>query len=167
MAKLWYTYNSQPNKENLLWDQIRHHNLDGYFPQIKVKPVNPRARKIRPYFPGYLFIQVDLKTIGISALQYMPYSKGLVSFGGEPAVVPEVLIKSLQERIAWFEEQEVQKASFKQGDKIEVVEGWLQGYEAIFDATISGKDRSRILIKTLNEYALRVEIDNHQIKRRL
>ena len=98
----------------------------------------------------------------------MPYSKGLVSFGGEPAIVPEGLIRSLQQHISWLGENERERRLYKPGDKIEVVDGVLSGYEAIFDESISGKDRSRILIRTLNDHALRVEVDNrHIIKRKI
>ena len=58
----WYVMQSKPNKEELLYEQLRTRDIDAYYPCIKVQPVNPRARKLKPYFPGYLFIKVDPET---------------------------------------------------------------------------------------------------------
>jgi transcriptional antiterminator RfaH len=38
-----------------------------------VRPVNPRARKTRPYFPGYLFVQADLAAVGLVEFRWMPH----------------------------------------------------------------------------------------------
>ena len=67
-----------------------------YYPRIRVQPVNPRARKIKPYFPGYLFVQADIQAAGQSALAYMPHSGGLVCCGSEPAPVPDTLIRAIR-----------------------------------------------------------------------
>jgi transcription antitermination factor NusG len=95
----WYTYHSQPYKEDLLWQQLQARNIEGYYPRIRVQTVNPRARKIKPYFPGYLFVHVDLDQIGISAVRWMPYGTGLVSFGGEPSIIPDGLIAAIRQRV--------------------------------------------------------------------
>jgi transcription antitermination factor NusG len=167
MTAQWYTYNSHPNKEEALWRQLQTNEINCYYPQLKVRPVNPRSRKIRPYFPGYLFIHADLEVVGISTLQYMPYSKGLVSFGGEIAVVPETLITSIKQRVDQINQQEAFRSDgkFQHGDKVVIEGGVLNGYEAIFDEKLSGTDRSRILIKFLNDYAKRIEISNQFLKK--
>ena len=104
MEKVWYAVYSQPNKEESLWRQLQRRSIDVFYPRIKVKPVNPRSRKIRPYFPRYLFVNVDLEEIGISKLQYIPFAVGLVSFGGEPAIVPENLIQTLKQKVKEIEQ---------------------------------------------------------------
>ena len=58
MGLNWYVLHSQPNKEDLLWNQILTQNIDVYYPCIPVHPVNPRSKKIKPYFRRY----VDDKT---------------------------------------------------------------------------------------------------------
>ena len=88
MAANWYALRSKPRKEEVVWKQVRTQGFEAYFPRLRVNPVNPRSRKLRPYFPGYLFVYADLEEVGVSVFQWMPHSIGLVCFGGEPAASP-------------------------------------------------------------------------------
>ena len=159
MSVEWYALHSKPNKEELLWDQLAIRRIETYYPRIRVQVINPRARKIRPYFPGYIFVHVDLEQTGISTLQWIPGARGLVAFGGEPANVPEGLIRLLQNRV-----EEINAAggelleALKVGDKVLVNEGPFAGYEAIFDARISGTERVKVLLKFLNGRQTSVEL---------
>ena len=55
MPAEWYVLRSKPNREELLLDQLLIRKMETYSPLIRVKPVNPRSRHIRAYFPGYFF----------------------------------------------------------------------------------------------------------------
>ena len=78
----------------------------------------------------------------------MPYSRGLVSFGAEPAPVPHILIQTLRKKVG-----EINAAGgellhgLKQGDQVEIQSGPFAGYEAIFDARLTGSERVRVLLK--------------------
>lgn len=95
----WYVARSKPRSEEILWRQYCLRNIESYYPCINVIPVNPRSRKTQPYFPGYLFVHVDLGVVGRSALEWVPGGAGLVSFEEEPAFVPESLIFTLRQRL--------------------------------------------------------------------
>ena len=99
MAGLWYALRSKPRKEDIVWRQVTQSGFETFYPRIRVNPVNPRSRKVQPYFPGYLFVLADLDQVGVSTFQWMPHTLGLVSFGGEPAYVPENLIIALRKRV--------------------------------------------------------------------
>ena len=92
MTESWYALRSKPRKEEVLWKQLLARDIEVYFPRIRVHPVNPRSRKLRPYFPGYMFVQADLDEVGLSKFNWMPFAIGLVSFDGVPAVIPENLM---------------------------------------------------------------------------
>lgn len=168
MSSNWYTYRSHPHKEGFLCRQLESIGLDFYYPSLKVTPVNPRSKTIRPYFPGYLFIYVDLEMIGLSTLQFMPYSKGLVQFGGEPAIVPDHLIQTIRKKLGTLNDHDLdsRQSGFSHGEKVVVVDGILDGYEAMFDESLSGNERSRILLKTLNNYAIKLEIANKSLRKK-
>ena len=168
MALLWYALRSKPRKEDAVWRQLHSEGFEVFYPRIRVNPVNPRSRKIKPYFPGYLFIQVDLDQIGVSRLQWMPHTLGLVSFGGEPANVPENLIFELRKRM-----EEIAAAGgelydgLKPGDKIYISEGPFSGYAAIFDARLPGTERVRVLLELLNNRRrVPIELPSGQIERK-
>jgi transcription antitermination factor NusG len=166
MSAHWYAFNSQPLKEDLLWQQLISRKIECFYPRIRVHVVNPRARKMRAYFPGYLFIHEDLQITGLSTFQYMPYGRGLVVFGGEPAEVPDALIHSIRQRVIEIcaDGSELIE-SYKTGDAVLIHEGVFAGYEAIFDARLTGTERVRVLLKMLNSRYMPVNLSARQIKK--
>ena len=166
MASSWYAIRSKPNKEEFLAGQLRAHGLEVYFPVLYVKPANPRSRKIRPYFPNYLFVHVDLDTVNTSDLRWMPGTSGLVSFDGKPASVPDILIDTLKKRVNNDNQTlQDQTKNFKSGDEVLIQSGLFAGYEAVFDTNISGEDRVRVLVDLLQGRKMPVEIEGRLIKR--
>ena len=146
----WYVLRSKPNKEEALWREVSARGQETFYPHIKVKPVNPRSRTVRPYFPEYLFVKADLPQIGLSSFSLLPYAQGLVSFGGEPAEVPEVIIQSIRRHFDEINEAGgEQLEGLKSGDEVTVQDGPFTGYEAVFDARISGNERVRVFLKLL------------------
>lgn len=163
----WYAIASHPNKEEILWRQLLSKEVEVFYPRLNVRPVNPRSRKVRPYFPGYMFVRTDVQAVGISFFQYMPYAKGLVSFGGEPAVVPEALIEALRQKIETIEKSGGETLDgLKPGDTISIEHGPFAGYEAIFDVRIPGSQRVRVLLKMLSDQQIPLELDAAQIKKK-
>ena len=96
MAVEWYVLHSKPHKEALLAEQLELRRIEIFYPRIRVQVVNPRVRKVRPYFLGYVFMHVDLDKKGLSGLHTMPGSTGLIMFGGTPANVPDGLIHAIR-----------------------------------------------------------------------
>jgi transcriptional antiterminator RfaH len=168
MAPHWYALRSKPRKEEAVWRQVRLGGYEVFFPRLKVSPVNPRSRKLLPYFPGYLFVSVDLDQVGLSVFQWMPHTVGIVSFGGEPAIVPDHLVSELKKRV-----KEISEAGgeifygMKPGDIVVIQNGPFQGYEAIFDSRIPGSERVRVLLELMvNQRQVPVELSAGQIVRK-
>jgi transcription antitermination factor NusG len=166
MANHWYVLRTKPNKETLVWEQAQARGFEVFYPRIRVHPVNPRARTIKPFFPGYLFIETDLPSVGLSTFQYMPYTLGLVSFGGEPAHIPESFIHEMRRRLQDIErEGGLKLEDLNRGDRVWIQEGPFSGYEAIFDARLSGNERVRVLLKMLSDRHVPVELDEGLISK--
>ena len=167
MAESWYALRSKPRKEEVLWRQLRARDIEVFFPRIRVHPVNPRSRKLRPYFPGYMFVHVDLDEVGLSKFNWMPFAIGLVSFDGEPAVVPENLVHEVRKRV-----EEIADAGgeffdgLQPGDSVRISGGPFAGYEAIFDMRLPGSERVRVLIQMLTDRNMPVELKAGQVERK-
>lgn len=165
MGKNWYALHSHHQKENLLYEQVLSRGFEVYYPRIPAHPVNPRARKIHPYFPGYMFVQTDLKASGMSVFQWMPFSVGLVAFGGEAAIVPDTFMHLLQQKV-----DEIISSggeiftNLKHGDAVLIQSGPFAQYTAIFDYRISGGERVRVLLKMLNNRLVPMELNISQIE---
>jgi transcription antitermination factor NusG len=51
------------------------------------------------------------------------------------------------------------------GELVEIQYGSLAGYKAIFDTTLSGQDRVRVLLNLLQSRQVPVELQRNQIRR--
>jgi transcriptional antiterminator RfaH len=138
--------------------------IDSFFPCVHVRPVNPRARKVKPYFPGYVFGHVDLERAGRSILNWIPGAIGIVSFGGEPAPVSDDLVDTLRRHLESINVSEREPSeNFQPGDVVTVHSGPFAGYEAIFDASLPGRNRVEVLLKILRDSQIRVELPTELI----
>ena len=163
----WYALRSKPQKERVLHQQVLARKIECFFPRVQVNPENPRAAKVRPYFPSYMFVLVDLNKVGKSTFGWMPFAQGLVSFDGEPAFIPDSLIVALKKRM--HEIKNKGGLIFDQlepGTPIRVIDGPFQGYEAIFDTRLDGQERVRVLLQMLNDRRVPVEMHVGQIAKK-
>ncbi len=161
----WYVVRSKPNREEALWLEMSARGFQVFYPYVRVQPVNPRSRKTRPYFPGYLFVQAKLASVGQSVFTWMPYSQGLVSFGGEPAEVPEGLVQAVRKRVEEINASGgEQMVGLKPGETVVIQGGPFAGYQAIFDARVSGTERVRVLLKLLQAQQIKLELPTGQIR---
>ncbi len=166
MSLQWFVLRSKPNKEMALWRELSARGLESFYPQLYVRPVNPRSRKIRSYFPGYLFIHTEIEQVGISTFQWIPFSSGLVSFDGLPAAVPDNLIQAIRRHVDEINAAGgEQLAGLKQGEAVVIRGGPFDGYEAIFDARLAGTERVRVLLKLLKVRQMNLELPAAQIQR--
>jgi transcription antitermination factor NusG len=163
----WYIFQSKARKEDLLCEQLRLREIEIFFPTLRVRPVNPRARKIKPYFPGYVFARVDLHEYGRSILDWLPGAVGIVSFGGDPAAVPGELVATLRHHIDLINASNGKGSEkYQPGDVVAIRGGPFAGYEAIFDVHLPGRDRVEVLLKLLQGYQVRVELPAELITRK-
>jgi transcriptional antiterminator RfaH len=166
MSQRWYALRSKPRKEDVVWKQLTDRGFETFYPRLRVNPVNPRARKVKPYFPGYMFVKADIETVGLSTFQWMPHAIGLVCFGGEASDVPETLLAAIRKRV-----EEIAQAGgevfdgLHSGDMVRIQGGPFEGYEAIFDTRLPGTERVRVLLQFLSKRQVAVELEAGQIKK--
>lgn len=179
MSNSWYALHVKPHKERAVYDLLLsqdgvrdiHQPGNGdrtviFFPAVRVKPVNPRSAKVRPYFPGYMFIHANLERVGVNAFSWIPGTRGLVSFGEDPAEVPENLIDELKRRMVRIEEAGgMVFDSLQRGDRVRIISGPLTGYEAIFDMRLPGQQRVQVLLAFLSSHPQRLKLDAGAIEK--
>lgn len=166
MGSAWYVLHTKPKRETVVYNYLRSQGVEVFYPSVKVKPVNPRASKIRPYFPRYLFVHADLGEVGISALQWVPNAIGLVQFDGIAAAVPDSIVITLKKRL-----EEIKAAGglaldgLAQGDAVRITQGPLAGYDALFDMRLSGTERAQVLLEMLGRL-VRVQVEVGAIEKK-
>jgi transcription antitermination factor NusG len=166
LALSWYALHSHPRKEDALNSQLLATGIESYYPHLRIHPVNPRARKIAPYFPGYLFVRVDLQEVPLVVFQRTPHAVGMVTFGGEPAVVPENMIIALRHYLEEMVTEEREgRQNLKKGETVEILSGPFAQYPAIFDARLPGTPRVKVLLTMLNSRGVHLELEESQIRK--
>jgi transcription antitermination factor NusG len=163
MSAQWYVLHCKPHKEACVAGRLGFNQINFFYPTIQVQPVNPRSQKVKPFFPGYLFVHLEPGSIASVILKWMPGTVGLVSFYGVPATVPDNLIMAIRQRIQllnpciqMLNSSGSISARFKPGEAVRVVEGPLAGVRGIFDLNLSGSQRVRVLLKMLGLQNTRV-----------
>jgi transcriptional antiterminator RfaH len=117
-------------------------------PTVRVEPVNPRARKIRPFFPGYLFALLDLDRVGPSAIQWSAGVRRIVGYGEKPIPIPDPVIAEIRRRVDEAQQKDpLGLGQFQRGDRVRITAGPFEGFEGMFDARLGGRTRSRILLE--------------------
>jgi transcriptional antiterminator RfaH len=159
LAIYWYVLRSKPNREEFLEGQLLSRNYEVFYPRLRVKPVNPRSRKQKPYFPGYLFLHTDLDSSSVSSLERIPGVTNLVSFGGEPSNVPDWVIHEIRMKVDELNAHSGDvKTKFPAGALVKIDHGPFAGYEGIVDERIPGRERVRILLKMLQDRNIPVDL---------
>lgn len=164
MTAHWYVLQSKPRKEEFLWTQLLAHRFETYFPRIFVETDKLQARKARPYFQGYLFVYADLDIVGISTLQWIPGTIGLVCFGGEPAYISEGHLQIIRHHVNAINNTEAKSLeNLRPGDGVVIHSGLFAGYEAIFCARLRDSERAQVLLKVLQNQAFRIDLPLHEL----
>lgn len=163
--QVWYTLYTKPLKEMQVESLLQARDVETYLPLVRVRPTNPRAHKIKAFFPRYLFARVDPAQTGPSALNWTPGLVRVVGFGGEPAVMPDAAIVRIRGRLAELEEGGwLDPEGFRPGERVRVVEGPFAELEAVFDRRLSPGGRCRVLLSFLGRQ-VGCEVDTGQIER--
>ncbi len=159
----WYVVHSKPRKEAWLLNQFTVLQIEAYYP-CYVEHGNSYQHKPKPYFPGYLFINVDLASTGTSVVQWIPGSQGLVSFGGEPAWVPDLLIQKIRCHLDEINKETGQiLESLRPMDKVAIQSGPFAGYSGIFDSYLCDHERVRVFLQFMQDHQILVELPVEQI----
>jgi len=167
MSLRWYVFRSKPHKEMILWRELTARGFECFYPQLHVQPVNPRSRKIKPYFPGYLFLHIDIDQVDPSTFRWMPFSNGFVAFDEVLATVSDTFIEAIRRHVDEINRAGGEKlAGLKRGETVVIQGGPFDGYEAIFDTRAPSRERVRVLLKLLQVRQLNIELPTTQIQRK-
>src|SRR5258708_7428071 len=96
----WYALYTCPRHEKCVAQQIEQRDISCFLPLYRsARRWKDRKKELElALFPGYVFVHFALKD-RLRVLQ-LPSAVRLVSFNGEPAVLPEAEIEALRERLS-------------------------------------------------------------------
>jgi transcription antitermination factor NusG len=163
----WYALRCKSNMEFVVNDQLRAKLIPNYLPVYAVKPVNPRSHPIKPYFPGYLFVNDEPEKLYAEKVFLMRGVLGLVNFDGAPASIHPKLIEAVRRQVQQLNlERKQARSGFVTGDAVLVEDDVIGQLEGIFEKCINGKDRVSVLLRMMQGGMMRMELPAEKVRRK-
>jgi transcriptional antiterminator RfaH len=162
--KSWYLIQTKPKSEELARENLERQGYDAYLPLImgRAKKRGKTIKSIQPMFPRYLFIHLSDQTDDWGPIRSTLGVSALVRFGMTPAIVPENIINSLKNNENTQGIHELPSRLLSPGDKLLIVEGPFEGYEATLFSQNSD-DRVIVLLK-IAESCVKVKLEQSLIE---
>ena len=125
----WYAVYVTRHHERKAFMWIRSMGIEALFPIRTVeRRWSDRIKRIQePLFPSYLFVKTSCKKY-FEVLEHPSIIK-YISFGGDPATIPETQIEFLKDIDEHNIDCEVARSNSKPGEKVVISEGPLSGRE--------------------------------------
>lgn len=162
----WYTLYTKANAEYLVAALLQQQNLELYLPEVQTPAVSSAQKPQRkPFFPCYLFVNVDLSTVGPSSLQWIPGARRLVAFDEQPVPVPDSVIQLIRFNLEHVNASGGMPAhAFKSGEMVRVTGGPFEGMLAVFEGPSTPSERVHVLLTVLGR-ASRTQIAVTDLKK--
>jgi transcriptional antiterminator RfaH len=144
----WYAVMSKPRHERSTTSILEQAGIATYYPEVKECLFVRGKRQVRPsgLFPGYFFAKFDYDR-QFRTVSYCRGVRKIVAFGQVPAEVEPALLDEIRSRLR--QQDTIHAPSFKAGEVVRISQGPLAGIKAVFDSSLSRKERVVVLLRTL------------------
>jgi len=157
----WYALYTCPRHEKSVAYQIEQRSISCFLPLYRsVRRWKDRRKELElALFPGYVFVHLAMAD-RLRVLQ-LPSAVRLVSFNGQPAVLPEAEIEGLRERLSRGVRLEPHPY-LQVGRRVRVCAGPMQGLEGII---VRRKEGCRVVFSLdLIMRSVAVEVDESDVE---
>jgi len=148
----WFLIHTKQKQEFRALENLIRQGFDCYLPTLMVETLRRGSLelKVEALFKRYLFIRLGATSgsKGWGAIRSTLGVSRLVSFGGEPAKAPDLLIENLKTMEITLSNKP--RRLFDHGEIVEVKAGPFAGLEGIYQ-TPNGDVRSFVLIELLSK----------------
>ena len=170
----WYVVQAYSGYENKvkasLEERIRQYNMQDYFgeiliPREQVTEVRGAAKRLtsRTFYPGYMFVQMNLTDESWHLVKDTPKVSGFVG-GRYPTAVPASQINLVAQQVADGAAKPKPRVVFEQGDHVRVVEGAFANFTGTIEEVKPEKQKVRVLVSIFGR-ATPVELDYAQVEK--
>ncbi|MEX3011480.1 transcription termination/antitermination protein NusG [Hoeflea sp. TYP-13] len=149
-SRRWYAVNTHPNRECFAADQLENQNFQAFVPkqQKTVRHARKTVKRIASFFPGYLFVSLDLQTDRWRSVNGTFGVRSLVMQGERPLPTPHGMVENLRSLVD--ESGFVRPPQdLKPGDAIRITNGPFAETLGNIDR-LDGKNRVRVLLQMLH-----------------
>ena len=157
----WYALQHKPAQGDRALAHLQNQDIACFFPKITVEKIKAgkRTKKLKPLFPGYLFVNLEQTDPIWSKLRSTRGVIRVVSFANKPAPISDGVIQHIKDSLDSVAEQ----GGIKPGQAVQLNEGPFEGISAIFQA-YDGEERAIVLISFMQKQQ-RVKVPVSAIKK--
>ncbi len=175
-AKKWYvvhTYSGYEQKAKAaLEERVRALKLEDKFGEVLVPVERVQElgkggqRKIssRKFFPGYIFVNMELTDETWHVVKDTPKITGFVGHSTQPPEVPESEVREITQQMEEGALRPKPKVLFEVGEAVKVVDGPFQDFNGTVEEVRPEKGKVRVLISIFGR-ATPVELDFVQVEK--
>lgn len=149
-AQHWYLVHTKPRQEQRALDNLERQGYPCFLPRVRAEKLKAGRRVIDEVvlFPRYLFVRLrhDLHGPSWTPIRSTLGVTRLVTFGHQPARVPDGIVAQLQRQID--ELSAVPRPLFRPGQPVRISQGPFAGLEAIYQMP-DGEERAIVLLTLL------------------
>jgi len=170
----WYVVQAYSGYENKvkasLEERIRQYNMQDDFgeiliPREQVTETRGTAKRVtsRTFYPGYMFVQMNLTDESWHLVKDTPKVSGFVG-GRYPTAVPGGQINLVAQQVAEGAAKPKPRVVFEQGDHVRVIEGAFANFTGTIEEVKPEKQKVRVLVSIFGR-ATPVELDYAQVEK--
>ncbi len=176
IPKEWYvvhTYSGfEDNVKLALEERITSSGFKKYFGDIIVpkediieKTAKGGKKKVkRKFFPGYIFVRMNVNTDSWHLLKATPKVTGFVGDQLNPMPVDESEMEKIVAQITEGIKRPKAKIEFSKGDSVKITEGPFSGFNGVINEIKPDKSKLEVLVSIFGR-ATPVELDFTQVER--
>jgi transcriptional antiterminator NusG len=170
----WYVVQAYSGYENKvkqsLEQRIQENDMDDFFgeiliPRETVSEARGTARKVssRTFYPGYIFVQMNLTEHSWHLIKDTPRVSGFVG-GRHPTAVPASQIAAVAQQVAEGAAKPKPRVLFAQGDHVRVIDGAFANFTGTIEEVKPEKQKVRVLVSIFGR-ATPVELGYGQVEK--
>jgi len=171
----WYIVNTQTSCEaiakNSIEERIRSLHLEDRFGEILIPSENvvelvkgKKATRSRKFFPGYIFVQMNLTDETWHIVKNASKVTGFVGSKVKPPEVPEEEVMRVTKQMAQGAEKTQPKVKFSVGENVTVVDGPFSGFNGAVEEINQEKGKVKVLVSIFGR-PTPVELDFVQVEK--
>lgn len=175
MEKKWYIVNTQTGCEAIakasIEDRISSNRMQEHFGDILIPAENvvelvkgKKATRSRKFFPGYIFINMNLTDQSWHLVKSASKVSGFVGGSGRPPEVPEHEVARVTKQMETGAEKPKQKVSFNVGENVTVIDGPFSNFNGSVEEINEEKGKVKVLVSIFGR-PTPVELDFIQVEK--
>jgi len=158
----WFVVMCKPGRQDDVATRLKNANYEAFNPKLNQYSKKRSQYIVQPLFPLYLFVKLNIE----KDFKLIKYTRGvlrILGIGKMPYPISEVIVTELMKRCS---EGELITAKYsldddiQKGDKVQIMNGPLEGIEAVVSGACNDNQRVEILLELM-----KISVDKNALKK--